>query len=76
MYHSNKQADHLHTDDHSRWIARSITVFQSHSHRVRWINLPGLRTLSWWKVAGLLILFGVAFIQLMKVLALDHHALV
>lgn len=76
MCHWNKQADPLHPVDHSRWIARSITVFQSHSHRVSWINLPGLRTLTWWKVAGLLILFGVAFIQIMKVLALDHHALV
>jgi hypothetical protein len=75
MCHLNKRADYLHTDDHSRWIARSITAFQqSHRRRVNWINLPGLRTLTWLKVAGLLILFGVAFIQLMKVLNLDHHA--
>lgn len=75
MCHLNKRVEHLHIDDHSRWIARSITAFQqSHNRRVNWINLSGLRTLTWLKIAGLLILFGFAFIQLMKVLNLDHHA--
>lgn len=75
MCYLNKQSEDLHTNHHSRWIARSITVFQqSHSYQVRWLNLSALQTLTWWKVAGLLILFGAAFIQLIKVLNLDHHA--
>ncbi|GBG58156.1 hypothetical protein SPFL3102_01876 [Sporomusaceae bacterium FL31] len=75
MCYLNKQSENLHTNHQSRWIARSITVFQqSRSYQVRWLNLSAVRTLTWWKVAGLLILFGVAFIQLIKVLNLDHHA--
>ncbi|QJW46808.1 hypothetical protein HA075_13825 [bacterium BFN5] len=74
MCHWYKQANLLHPVDHARWIARSIIVFQGHhSHRVCWFHLSGLQMLTWWKVAGLLILFGVIFIQLIKVLALHHH---
>lgn len=74
MCYWNKQANLLHPVDHTWWIARSITVFQGHhSHRVCWLNLSVLRMLTWWKVAGLLILFGVIFIKLIKVLDLDHH---